>query len=113
MLLKRSLAQSSKSFPLVRRIVKSKAGECFDASRGVSVSTLRKEFKKFIEPFVDDISKYGMHSMRSGTACNPACRRLPGDLLDMHAGWRCPSSKNRYNKHTVKDRLIVSKALLL
>ena len=30
------LPQYSKSFPLVRRIVKSKAGECFHASRGVS-----------------------------------------------------------------------------
>ena len=72
---------------------------------------LREEFKKFIEPFVDDISKYGTHSMRS--ASNPVCRRVPGDLLDMHAGWRCPSSKNRYTKHTVKDRLTVSKSLLL
>ena len=79
----------------------------------VSVSTLRKEFKKFIEPFVDAISKYGMHSMRSGAASNPACRRIPGDLFYMHAGWRCPSSKNRYMKHTVMDRLTVSKALLL
>ena len=80
---------------------------------GVAVSTLRKEFKKLIEPFVDDISKYGMHSMRSGAASNPACRRIPGDLFYMHAGWRCPSSKNRYVKHTIKDRLTVSKALLL
>ena len=51
--------------------------------------------------------------MKSGAASNPACRRLPGDLLDIHAGWRCPSSKNRYIKHTVKDRLTISKALLL
>ena len=77
------------------------------------MSTLRKEFKKFIEPFVDEISKYGMHSIRSGVASNPACRRILGDLLDMQAGWRCPSSKNRYIKNTVKDRLTVSKALLL
>ena len=34
------LPQSSKSFPLVRRIVKSKAGKCFHASRGVSVLSL-------------------------------------------------------------------------
>ena len=77
------------------------------------MATLRKEFKKFIEPLVDDISMYGMHSMRSGAASSPACRRIPGDLLDMQAGWRCPSSKTRYIKHTVKDRLSVSKALLL
>ena len=79
------------------------------------MSTLRKEFRKFIEPFVNDISKYsmGLHSMRSGEASNPAWRRIPGDLLDMHSGSRCPSSKNRYIKHTVKDHLTVSKALLL
>ena len=96
-----------------RPIVKSKAGECFHASGGVSVSTLRKEFRKFIESFVNDILKYSMHSMRSGAATNPACRSIPGDLLDMHSGSRCPSSKNRYIKNTVKDRLTVSKARLL
>lgn len=57
--------------------------------------------------------KYSMHSMRSGAASNTACRCIPGDLLDMHAGWRYPSSQNIYIKHTVKDRLTVSKALLL
>ena len=109
----KGLSQSNSSFPLVRRIVKSKSGEYFHASKGVSISTLRDEFKKYIQPFVDDVSKYGTHSMRSGAASNPACRRLPGDLLDMHAGWRCPSSKNRYIKHTIEDRLRVSKSLLL
>ena len=63
---------------------------------GVSISTLREEFKNYIQPFVDVVSKYGTHSVRSGAASNTACRRIPGDLLDMHAGWRCPSSKNRY-----------------
>ena len=77
------------------------------------MATLEQEFKRFVEPFVDDIFKYSMHSMRSGAASNTACRRIPGDLLDMHAGWRCPSSKNIYIKYTVKDRLTVSKALLL
>ena len=79
------------------------------------MATLEQEFKKFVEPFVDDIFKYSLHSMRSGAASNTACRRIPGDLLDMHmhAGWRSPSSKNIYIKHTVKDRLTVSKALLL
>ena len=115
-LLKRFLRfyrSSPSSCPLVRRIIKSKSREYFHANIGVCSSTLREEFKKFIEPFVDDVSKYGTHSMRSGAASNPACRRIPGDLLDMHVGWRCPSSKNRYIKHTIKDRLSVSKSLLL
>ena len=110
------LARSGKSscpVSITERIVKSKSGEYFHASKGVSISTLRDEFQKYIQPFVDDVSKYGAHSMRSGAASNPACRRIPGDLLDMHAGWRCPSSKNRYIKHTIEDRLRVSKSLLL
>ena len=94
-------------------LTRSKSGEYFHASKGVSISTLREEFKKYIQPFVDDVAKYGTHSMRSGAASNPACRRIPGDLLDMHAGWRCPSSKNRYIKHTMEDHLSVSKSLLL
>ena len=106
------LSQSNPLYPFDRRIVKSKSGEYFHASKGVSFSS-REEFKKYIQPFVDDVSKYGTHSMRSGAASNPACRRIPGDLLDMHAGWRCPSSKNRYIKHAIKDRLSFSKSLLL
>ena len=81
-----SHVQSIVSNPSFRRIVKSKSGEYFHASKGVSISTLREEFKKYIQPFVDDVSMYGTHSIRSGAASNPACRRIPGDLLDMHAG---------------------------
>ena len=78
---------------------------------GVSVSTLREEFKKHIKPFVCDISKYGTHGMKSGAASNPACRKIAGDLLDIHAGWRCESTKHRYIKHGLNERLAVSKAL--
>ena len=47
------------------------------------MATLEQEFKKLVEPFVDDIFKYSMHSMRSGAASNTACRTcmLGGDLL--------------------------------
>ena len=44
------LPQSSSAFPLVRRIVKAKSKEYFHCSLGVSVSTLREEFKKHIKP---------------------------------------------------------------
>ena len=37
----KGLSQSDSSYPLVRRIVKSKSGEYFHASKGVSISTLR------------------------------------------------------------------------
>ena len=78
---------------------------------GVSVSTLREEFKKNVKPFVSDISKYGTHSMKSGAASNLACRKIAGNLLDIHAGWRCESTKHRYIKHGLGKRLALSKAL--
>ena len=107
------LPQSPSAFPLVRRIVKARSKEYFHSSLDVSVSTLREEFKKHIKPFVSDISKYGTHSMKSGAASNPACRKIAGDLLDIHAGWRCESTKHRYIKHALSERLAVSKELLI
>ena len=80
-------------------------------SLGVSVSTLREEFKKHIKTFVSDISKYGIHSIKSGAASNPACRKIAGDLLDIHADWRCESTKHRYIKHGLSERLAVSTEL--
>lgn len=51
------LPQSNSSYPLIHHIVKSRSGEHFHLSRGVSDSTLRGEFKKHVKPFVDDVSK--------------------------------------------------------
>ena len=81
-------------------MVEAKSRKYFHSSKYVSVTTLRGDFKKHLEPFVDDVSKFGMHSIKSGAASNPANGRIPGDLLDIHAGWKCPSSKSRCIKHT-------------
>ena len=105
------LPQSSSAFPFVLRIVKAKSKEYFHRSLGVSVSTLREEFKKHIKPFVSNISKYGTHSMKSGAPSNPASRKIAGDLLDIHAGWWCESTKHRDIKHGLSERLAVSKEL--
>ena len=105
------LPKSSSAFPLVRRIVKARCKEYFHSSLGVSVSTLREEFKKHIRPFVSDISKCGTHSMKSGAASHPACRKIAGDLLDIHADWRWESTNYRYIEHGLCECLAVSKEL--
>ncbi|XP_068716123.1 integrase/recombinase xerD homolog [Montipora foliosa] len=110
-LLIKLLPQSSSAFPLVCRIVKARSKEYFHSSLGVSVSTLREEFKKHIKPFVSDTSKYGTHSVKSGAVSNPACRKIAGDLIDIHTGWRCESTKHKYIKHGLSERLAVSKEL--
>ena len=98
-------------FPLIRRIVKSKSGERFHGSIGISYSTILLEFKKLVGPFVDDISIFGTHSIKSGAASHPACRAINEKLLDKHAGWKCPKTKKRYVKHVAEDLLNVTKIM--
>jgi len=112
-LLKLLHSSSESSALLVRRVVKSKTKEYLHATKGVSYTTHREEFRKYVRTFVDDIANYGTHSIKSGAPSNPACRSVSGDLLDMHAGWKCASTKSRYIKHTVSGRLKVAKSIAL
>ena len=112
-LLKLLPLSSESSSPLVRRIVKSKSKEYFHVSKGISYTTLREEFRKYVKPFVNDIAKYGTQSIKSGAASNPACKNTSADLLDMHAGWKCATSKHRYIKRSVNGRLKVSRSIAL
>lgn len=105
------LKGSSPDSPFIRRIVKTRSNERFHASQGISTTRIREEFKSHVSPFVNDISKYSMHSLKSGAASNPGCRSINNDLLDRHACWRCASSKNRYIKFSTNDLLKVSKSL--
>ena len=98
--------------PSLDELLNSKSKEYFHVCKGVSYTILGEEFRKYIKPFVDDIARYGTHSIKSGAALNPACRNVSADMLDMHAGWKCANSQNRYIKHTVSDRLKVPDLLL-
>ena len=105
------LRGSSCSCPMVRRIVKSKIEEYFHGTLGISTSRIREEFKRYLGQFVENINLYSTHSIKSGTATNPGCRNISGELLERHAGWRCTTSKQRYIKYFSNDLLQVSKAL--
>ena len=74
-------------FPVLRRIVQKKERKRFHHSHGISYSTLRQEFREHLGPFVVDIKKFGLHSIKSGIASNPALRRVDSELLDRHVGW--------------------------
>ena len=95
------LPQSSDSE--YRRLVKAKSCEYFYSSKVVPVTTLRDEYKRHIAPFVDEFSKFGMHSNKSGAATKlQAYSRRP---IGYTRGEKKPSSKSRYIKHTDDDRL--------
>ena len=97
--------------PIVRRIIANRKGNKFHPSLGISYTTAKGDFKKYVKPFVQDISQFGTHSIKSGAAGNSACRSLDGGLIDKHAGWRNANSKNRYIKYSKEELLSVSKRL--
>ena len=102
---------ANKNVPMVRRIIKSKSGEKFHDQKGVSYSTIKDQFRKYLNPFVGNVKEFSLHSLKSGAASNQGCRTLDDKLLDRHAGWRNPASKNRYIKYSTNDLLQVSVSL--
>ena len=64
-----------------------------------------------LSPFVDDMSKFELHSIKAGGASNPGLRNVDGGLLDRHAGWWNPTSKRRYIKFRAEDLFTVTEKL--
>ena len=85
--------------------------EAFEFSNDISYSTLRQEFRENLGPFVVDIKKFGLHSIKSVGASNPALRRVDSELLDRHVGWKSSKTKHRYVKYRANDILKVTEAI--
>ena len=97
--------------PVLRRIVPTKNGAYFHKSLGISYSTIRDEFKKYISPFVNDPGDYCLHSLKSGGASNDGYKLSDPELKDRHAGWKNPCTKRRYTKRSHADMLEVTKSM--
>ena len=63
-------------FPVIRRTISKRKRKEFHRSKGISYSTLRQEFRMHLSPFVGDISKFGLYSIKSGGASNPGLRNV-------------------------------------
>ena len=99
------------SSPVLRRIVRTKNGAYFHKSFGISYSTIRDEFKKYISPFVNDPGDYCLHSLKSGGASNDGYKLSDPELKDWHAGWKNPCTKKRYTKRFHTELLEVTKGM--
>ena len=80
-------------------------------SEGVSYSTIRDEFRKYLGQVVPNTRIFGLHSLKSAAVPNPGCRLLNTYMLDRPAGRNNPASKNRYIEYSVNDLLQVIKSL--
>ncbi|XP_038066816.1 uncharacterized protein LOC119736878 isoform X1 [Patiria miniata] len=60
---------------------------------------------------VEDVKRFGLHSLRSGGATRLANNKIPEELIMQHGRWKTTTAKNRYIKRDLTTRLQVSKAV--
>lgn len=74
----------------------------------MSYSNVRSLFLEAFKHHVNDISKFCLHSLRSGGATQAANRGIPGHLFKLHDRWVSETAKDGYIKDFVDERLKVS-----
>ena len=100
-------------FPVLRRIVRTKDGAYFHKSLGISYSTTRDEFKKYIWPFVIDPGDYCLHTLKSDGTSNDGFELSDPELKERHTGWKNPCTKRRYTKRSHAEMLELAKSMVI
>lgn len=77
----------------------------------LTYNRMRELFINAFQGIVPDISKYGLHSLRSGGASMSANMGVNDRLFKRHGRWRSETAKDGYIKDTLSERLMVSKQL--
>lgn len=81
------------------------------ANKKMSYTNLRELFMEALEPHVEDIRHYCLHSLRSGGATVAANNGVRDRMFKRHGRWMSESAKDGYVKDTIEDRLCVSLSL--
>jgi len=74
----------------------------------LSYSRCREIFKEALEEIGVDSSNFGLHSPRAGGASAAAAIGVPDRLFKRHGRWKSDSSKDRYVKESLTNKLLVS-----
>ncbi|XP_071093519.1 integrase/recombinase xerD homolog [Haliotis cracherodii] len=77
----------------------------------LSYTRLRELFIDALTPFVDNIKKYGLHSLRSGGATAAGNNGIPDRMFKRHGRWRSENAKDGYIKDSIDNRMKVSLSL--
>ncbi|KAK6165001.1 hypothetical protein SNE40_023749 [Patella caerulea] len=96
---------------IFRKLSKCKNGYHFRCNKPLSYTRMRELFIEAFKPFVDDISSYGLHSLRSGGATACANLGINDRLFKRHGRWKSEFAKDGYIKDNLSERLIVSQNL--
>lgn len=76
-----------------------------------SYTNLREQFLKALKPHVTDVSKYCLHSLRSGGASAAANSGVKDRLFKRHGRWISEFAKDGYVADNLEERLSVSLSL--
>lgn len=77
----------------------------------MSYTNLRDEFITALSSHVKDVSKYCLHSLRSGGASAAANNGVKDRMFKRHGRWVSESAKDGYIKDNLQERLTVSLSL--
>jgi hypothetical protein len=82
-----------------------------NGNKHISYSTMRDLFQKVIAPHVTDITKYCLHSLRSGGATAAANKGVKDRIFKRHGRLVSEQAKDGYVKDNLEERLLVSRCL--
>ena len=77
----------------------------------ISYSCIRDEFRRDLKNIGVDLSKFGLHSLRSGGATSAANNGVNDRIFQRHGRWKSAEAKNIYVHDSIELRLTVSKRL--
>lgn len=81
------------------------------ANKPMTYTRFRELFIQIFTPFVTDIKKFGLHSLRSGGATASANMGTNDRLFKRHGRWRSENAKDGYIKDDLVKRLSVTSNL--
>lgn len=94
---------------IFRNMNKTKSGyRIRSVNKPLTYSRMRELFIEAFQTIVPDISKFGLHSLRSGGATVCANSGVSDRLFKRHGRWRSESAKDGYIKDMLDSRLLVS-----
>ena len=95
------------SLPAVRRLTTSKHG-LRATSHGLSYTRTREVLLEALKPHVQDISQFGLHSLRSGGATSASNADVPPLLISQHGRWKTAKARDAYLKTDSEHTLLPS-----
>ena len=96
---------------LLPRLMATKKGVLAHKNLGISYSTARDVFNRYVRRVFGNELRYTLHGLRAGGASEAASNGIDGRRISKHGRWKTQKSRNGYICDSVESRLEVSRNL--